>query len=80
MPIVIPDHVIRKSALKEEEFRLELAIYLFEKRFLTLGQASELADLSQYAFQQELGKRDLFIHYDLKDLEEDLDTLKSLRS
>ena len=52
---------------------------LFEKYLLTFGQASEMAGLSQYDFQQELGKRGLFIHYDIEDLKDDLKTLESLR-
>lgn len=76
MPIIIPDHLLHRSGHSEEEIRLEIAIFLFQKYLLTLGQASELAGLSQYAFQQQLGKRDLFIHYDKDDLHEDMKTLQ----
>lgn len=76
MPIILPDHILRRSGHSEEELRLEIAIFLFQKYLLTLGQASELAGLSQYAFQQQLGKRGLFIHYDKDDLHEDMKTLQ----
>lgn len=76
MPIIIPDHLLRRTGHSEEELRLEIAIFLFQKYLLTLGQASELAGLSQYAFQQQLGKRGLFIHYDKDDLHEDMKTLQ----
>lgn len=76
MAVIISDKIIRKSGHSEEELRLEIAIFLFQKYLLTLGQASELAGLSQYAFQQQLGKRGLFIHYDKDDLHEDMKTLQ----
>lgn len=79
MAVTISDEIIKRSGLSEEEFKIELGVLLFEKYLLTFGQASEMAGLSQYAFQQELGKRNLFIHYDKDDLKEDLETLESLR-
>lgn len=79
MSITIPDEVMKRAGLSEAAFRIELAIMLFEKYLLTFGQASEMAGLSQYDFQQELGKRGLFIHYDVEDLRDDLKTLESFR-
>lgn len=79
MSITIPDEVMKRAGLSEAAFRIELAIMLFEKFLLTFGQASEMAGLSQYDFQQEVGKRGLFIHYDVEDLKDDLKTLESLR-
>jgi len=57
------------------ELRLEIAVYLYEKQRLTMGQAKRLADLDQIAFQKELAKRNVYIHYDLKDFETDLKNL-----
>lgn len=75
MSIVISDEVIERAAVREEEMRLEIAVLLFEKELFTLGQASEFAQLSQYSFMQELGKRDISIHYDVADYKEDLKNL-----
>ncbi|MFN7118241.1 MAG: UPF0175 family protein [Saprospiraceae bacterium] len=75
MSVVISDEIVRKTGLTEKGFRLELAIYFFEKYVMTFGQASDFAGLSQYDFQQELGKRDIFIHYDEDDLQEDIKQL-----
>ena len=58
---------------------LELAISLFEKKKLTLGQASDLCSLSQYQFQHILSSRGINIHYDIEDFDKDVQTLKSLR-
>ena len=38
-----------------------------------------MAGLSQYDLQQELGKKGLFIHYDVEDMKDGLETLESLR-
>ena len=80
MAVIISDSVIKKSGHSEAEFRLEISVFLFQKYLLTLGQASDFAGLSQYSFQQELGKRGLFIHYDIEDLHDDIKTLQKLRS
>lgn len=80
MSVVISDEIVRKMGLTEKRLCLELAIYFFEKYIMTLGQASDFAGLSQYDFQQELGKRDIFIHYDEDDLQDDLKIITSLSS
>lgn len=61
--------------LKDQQIRLELALVLFQSEKITLGRAAHFAGLHQYEFQKELSKRKIPIHYDLVDLEEDLNTL-----
>lgn len=60
------------------ELTQEIAIMLFQKGKLTLGQASQLADMSQFQFQHLLSARQITLHYDENDLEKDLTTLKEL--
>jgi predicted HTH domain antitoxin len=43
MTIVIPDDILQATRLTEEELKQELAVILFQKDKLTLGQASILA-------------------------------------
>ena len=57
----------------------ELALALFQREKLTLGQASRLAEMSQWQFQQLLGSRNIPIHYGVADFEADLHTLDKLR-
>jgi len=56
----------------------EIAIMLYQKQKLTLGQASRLADMSQFQFQHLLASRQIPLHYDVNDLEDDLNTLKEI--
>ncbi|MCB0517535.1 MAG: UPF0175 family protein [Lewinellaceae bacterium] len=75
MVIDIPNQVMEQIHMTPEQLRLELAVYLYEKKRLTMGQAKRLAGLGQIAFQKELAKRDVYIHYDMKDFEKDLENL-----
>ena len=79
MSIVIADEIIQSTRLTAAELIQELALALFQREKLTLGQASGLAGISQWQFQQLLGSRDIPIHYDVADFEDDLRTLEELR-
>ena len=45
--ITIPDKIFQAARMSEHEFLQEVAIMLFEKEKLTLGQASRLAGISK---------------------------------
>ena len=49
-----------------------LAIALFEKGSLSLGQAARTAELSQWEFRGLLSALEVSPHYDVAELEEDL--------
>jgi predicted HTH domain antitoxin len=78
MSVVIPDEVLQASRLTEDEFKVEVAVMLFAKGKLSLGQVSRLADLHCLAFQHLLASRNVSVHYDVPDFEEDLKTLRVL--
>ena len=80
MGIQIPDEVLRAASLTGEELLVELAVYLYDKERLSFGQAKNLAQLSHLDFQRELGKRDVYIKYDIQDLKDDLKTLELLNT
>ncbi len=79
MTIVIPDEIIHSTRLTVAEIMQELALTLFQRGKLTLGQASPLAGMSQWQFQQLLGSRGIPIHYGVDDFEADLQTLKEAK-
>ena len=56
----------------------DVIISLFVKEKLTLGQASKLAKMSQFQFQQLLTSRQIPLHYDLAELEADVKTLQQM--
>lgn len=78
MSVVIPDEILHAARMTEEEFKQEIAIFLFEKNKLTLAQASRLAGVSRLQFQHLLASRQIPVHYDVAEFEEDLRTLQEL--
>lgn len=79
MSLTITDEIIQSTRMTIPELTQEIAIMLFQKEKLTLGQASQLADISQFQFQHLLSARQISLHYNENDLEEDLKTVKELR-
>lgn len=57
---------------------LHRAIGLFVTEAATLGQAAEVAGLSQGDFLRELGRRRIPMHYGTEELAEDLQAVESL--
>ncbi len=78
MSVVISDEILTASRLSATELKIEIAVMLFQKEKLSLGQASRLAGLSYLEFQQLLASRNISVHYDVADFEEDLKTLSEL--
>jgi len=76
--IEIPREVLHITRMTPEELKRELAIHLFQQGRLSLGKAREMAGMTVWAFQQLLGSRGIPVHYDVRDYEEDLATLKEL--
>jgi predicted HTH domain antitoxin len=79
MVIEIQDELLRGVKLTEPQALLDFAVGLFTDRRITLGRAAEIAHLSHLAFQQELNRREIPIHYDMDDLLADVSTLAALR-
>lgn len=79
MLIEVQDEALHGLALTADQARLDFAIGLFTDRRITLGRAAEIARTTQLAFQQELGRRGIPIHYDVEDLRADVQTLAMLR-
>jgi len=78
MSLVIPDEIVQATHMSESELKREIAILLFQKEKLTLGQSSKLAGMSQIEFQHLLASRQISVHYDVAEFEEDLKTLMEL--
>src|SRR5712692_8897243 len=78
MGLTIPDDTLRSAGMSAEEVKQELAVVLFQKERLTLGQASRLAGLNQLRFQRLLASRRIPVHYGVAKFEEDLETLRGM--
>lgn len=64
--------------MTESEFLIEIAVHFYDLGKMTMGQARNFAGIDQITFQKEMAKRNVYIKYDIEDLEEDLKTIEEL--
>jgi predicted HTH domain antitoxin len=76
--IEVPQDILDSARLTVPELKVEMAVYLYSQGRLSIGKARELADMSLWEFRQLLGSRRISPHYDVADLEEDVDTLRQM--
>lgn len=69
--------MLREIHLTELEFNLEFAVFLFQQKKISLGKASQFAKLTRLQFQKILYSRQIPIHYDVKDFQEDIESVYS---
>jgi predicted HTH domain antitoxin len=78
MNIIIPDEVLASTRMTETEMKQEIAVMLFQKEKLTLAQASRLAGMNRIAFQHLLASRQIPVHYNVEDFEQDIKNLREM--
>ena len=78
MSVIIPEEVLVAARMTEAELRQEIAVLLFQKEKLTLAQAARLAGMSRLRFQHLLASRQIPLHYDVAEFEEDMRTLEAM--
>jgi predicted HTH domain antitoxin len=78
MSVIIPEEVLVATRMTEAELRQEIAVLLFQKEKLTLAQAARLAGMSRLQFQHLLASRQIPLHYDVAEFEEDMRTLEAM--
>lgn len=76
MSLLISDEIVKASGLTEFDLLLEIMILLFQQDKISLGKASELLGISQIWFQRLLAERDICVHYDVAEFQEDLQHLQ----
>ncbi|MEQ8705448.1 MAG: UPF0175 family protein [Phaeodactylibacter sp.] len=75
MTLTIPDIMLERMNIKEEDLKVELAVLLYDKGSLSFGQAKVLAGLDHLGFQKALKDRGVSLNYDIDEFHEDLKTL-----
>lgn len=78
MTLLISDETITATRMTESELKQEIAVMLFQKDKLTLAQASRFAGMHQVAFQHLLASRQIPVHYDVVDFEQDIKNLQEM--
>ena len=76
MQITLPQDLEQK--LSAREVSLDLAVGMYAARRITLGRGAEIAGIPQMDFQRELARRRVPLHYDLDDLQIDLQAVREL--
>jgi len=78
--IEIPYYLMQAARTTPSELKVELAIQLYQQRRLSIGHARELAGMSLWEFRQLLANRRIAPHYDIVELDEDMQTWAKLDS
>jgi predicted HTH domain antitoxin len=78
MSLVISDELVQASGLSEVELLQEVVLLLYQREKISLGKASRILGISQLDFQALLTSHNLYIHYDVNDLHEDMQNLQEL--
>ncbi len=78
MSVEIPDEVVLATGMSASELHEEIALLLFQKDRLSIGQASRYAGMSLLQFQHLLASRRISLHYTEADFESDLQTLREM--
>jgi predicted HTH domain antitoxin len=76
--VTVPDELLAAAGLTEEQMAVELALEMYRREKLSMGQAVHLARMDYVSFWRLMASRDMYIHYDVEDLEQDLATVRYL--
>jgi predicted HTH domain antitoxin len=74
--LIIPSSILHTARMTVTELAREVAVLLYRKHKLTLGQASQLAEMSQPQLQHLLASRRIPVHHGVAEFEADLQTLR----
>jgi predicted HTH domain antitoxin len=78
LALEIPREIPLLTKMTPAELKQELALALYAQGKISFGKARELAGLTVWQFQNELGSRGIPPHYDAEDFAEDVATLREL--
>jgi len=76
MQITLSDELVKGLNLTPERARRDLALGLYAEQRITLGRAAKLAGMIQSEFLRLLGELRIPMHYDLPELEADLQMVR----
>lgn len=79
MGLTIPDSVIAQTEMTPAELLLEFAVFLYQRKRLTLAQAARLTGLDRISFQQALAERNIPLNLDIEDVQQELDVIEKVK-
>ncbi|MEO0349624.1 MAG: UPF0175 family protein [Cyanobacteria bacterium P01_A01_bin.15] len=72
----LPDNLSQTETFTQSDWLREIAIALFQQELISLSRASKIAGMEIIAFQKLLADRGICIHYDVEDLDQDVQHLR----
>jgi len=72
----LPDSLSQAETFNQSDWLREIAIALFQQERISLGRASKIAGIEIMSFQKLLVNCGICIHYDVEDLEQDVQDLR----
>jgi predicted HTH domain antitoxin len=76
----LPDSLSQAETFNQSDWLREIAIALFQQKRISLSRASKIAGIEIMNFQKLLANRGICVHYDVEDLEQDVQHLRDLES
>jgi len=78
MTLTLPLPLAMERTLQPAHAKLLLAVGAFVADEVTLGQAADIAGISQTEMMRELSEKRIPLHYDREEFAEDLQTIATL--
>ncbi|WP_162329537.1 UPF0175 family protein [Synechocystis sp. CACIAM 05] len=72
----LPDRLNQIGDFDQNDWLREIAIALFEQEHISLARASKISSMEIMEFQKLLSDRGICIHYDVEELEQDIQHLQ----
>jgi predicted HTH domain antitoxin len=72
----LPDNLSQTETFNQSDWLREIAIVLFQQERISLSRASKIAEMEIMNFQRLLADRGICIHYDVEELEQDVQHLR----
>jgi predicted HTH domain antitoxin len=76
--VTYPNDLLLATRMTGQEMSMELAVILYQREKLSLGQAASLAGMRKMSFQHLLASREIPLNLDVADLEKDIANLRAL--
>ncbi len=76
--IEVPDEIKVPEKDLERLVKVELALRLYQKGYVSLGQARRISNLSKWEFLELLSREKIPVNYDENEFKKDLKVIKQL--
>ncbi|HEY9831891.1 MAG TPA: UPF0175 family protein [Stenomitos sp.] len=72
----LPDSLTQTGSFNQSDWLRGIAVALFQQEHITLSRASKIAGIDLMEFQKLIADRNICVHYDVEDFEEDVQHLR----